>query len=81
MMVDRRSFIQGALGITPAVSALLSTTPTLWSDNSRHQHQMHPEAMDPNLIVFKIEGWDHCDTATENQLWIGISQTWRTAWR
>jgi hypothetical protein len=81
MMIDRRSFIQGALGVASAFPALSSTKPALRSDYSRLQHQTEPPAVDPNSIAFKIDGWDRCDTATENQLWIRINQSWRTAWR
>jgi hypothetical protein len=81
MMIDRRSFIQGALGVASAVPALSSTKPALRCDYSGPQHQTDSQAMDLNSILFKIDGWDRCDTATEIQLWIRINQSWRTAWR
>lgn len=82
MMIDRRIFIQGALGGVPALAALLSSKPLRVSQDSPLPAQLAGGGTDPNQIVFKIDGWDRCDlAATDNQVSIRINQLWRTAWR
>ena len=81
MIIDRRSFIEGTLGTLPMVAALLSTDPTPSSDASLLHHQTSWQAADTNSIVFKIDGWDSCDTTMDNQILIRINQAWRAAWR
>lgn len=82
MMLNRRIFIQGALGGVPALAALLSSKPLQASQASPPPAQVSGGGTDPNQIVFKIDGWDRWDTAaTDNQVSIRINQSWRTAWR
>lgn len=82
MMIDRRIFIQGALGVVPALAALLPSKPLQASRDSPLPAQVARGGTDPSQIVFKIDGWDCCDpSATDNQVSIRINQLWRTAWR
>jgi len=80
MMIDRRTFIiEGAtlLATAPALAGVLprsSTTQTPFVTGVR---------ADANSVLFKIEGWDHCDAkaSNANEMWIRIHQSWRSAWR
>ena len=80
MMIDRRTFIlQGAtlLATAPALAGVLprsSTTQTPLMTGAR---------ADANPVLFKIDGWDHCDAKASNgnEVWIRINQSWRSAWR
>lgn len=82
MMINRRIFMQGALGGVPALAALLSSAPLQASQALPLPAQVAGGGTDPNQIVFKIDGWDRCDpAATDNQVSIRINQLWRTAWR
>lgn len=81
MLIDRRTFIQGAA----CVAALLPIS-------SRAESQAQPTvgptsqtaggAVDLNSIIFKIEGWDlDSEEPADNVTLIRINQRWRTAWR
>ena len=73
MIVDRRAFIAGtalvvvapAIGLLPAPAA--SPAPTA------------PTIGRP---VFMIEGWSaQDDSPKDDQLWVRVDRSWRTAWR
>lgn len=78
MMVDRRTFIQGATLLATA-SALAAWLPR----SSTTQTRIAGSETDVNPVVFKIDGWDRCDAKglTGNEVLIRINQSWRTAWR
>jgi hypothetical protein len=81
MIVNRRIFIQGALATT-TFGALLPSSASQASHASLRPSQAPGSGTDSNEIVFKIDGWDCCDdVATNNQVSIKITQSWRTAWR
>jgi hypothetical protein len=70
MMIDRRDFIAGATSvlIAPAIRLLPSQQPSSAASQSR--------------VVFMIHGWSvQDDRASANQVWLTISNSWRTAWR
>jgi len=66
MMIDRRTFLQGAaLVVTPpALAALFSFSSTVQSRASRLPCALPPPTAGSgtavNAIVFKIGGWDRC---------------------
>jgi hypothetical protein len=75
MTIDRRAFVAGtalvviapAFGLLPAEAA-----PSVPS----------PNAPSVSRVVFMIVGWSAHDESTEdNQVWIRIGHSWRTAWR
>ena len=69
-MIDRRDFIAGAtlVFIAPAIRLLPSQQPASAADQSR--------------VVFMIHGWSiQDDSASDNQVWMTVSNSWRTAWR
>lgn len=78
MMVDRRTFIQGATLLT-AASALAARLP----HSSIMQTGIAGSEVDPFSVNFKIDGWDHGDRkgSTGEEVSIRINQSWRTAWR
>jgi hypothetical protein len=70
MMIDCPDFIAGTIlvGLTPAIQLLPC--------------QQVSSAAIQNRVVFMIRGWsveDDCGGA--NQVWITVSNSWRTAWR
>jgi len=73
MIVDRRAFIAGtalvvvapAIGLLPAPAA----SPA-------------PSAPTIGWPVFMIEGWSaQDDSPKDDQLWVRVDRSWRTAWR
>ena len=81
MIMNRRIFIQTALVAAPALRALPPSKPLPTSHASPLSAQEAGGGTDINQIVFRIDGWDRCDAATDNQVSIRISQSWRAAWR
>jgi hypothetical protein len=70
MMIDRREFIASAtlVFVAPAIHLLPS--------------QQRVSAASQSRIVFMIRGWSvQDDCAAANQVWITVSNSWRTAWR
>ena len=70
MMIDRRDFIASAslVFVAPAIHLLPSQQPSSAASQSR--------------VVFMIRGWSvRDDRAGANQVWITVSNAWRTAWR
>ncbi|HMA75252.1 MAG TPA: hypothetical protein VKP67_27755 [Xanthobacteraceae bacterium] len=70
MMIDRREFIAGAsvVVVAPTLQLLPSQQPFSASCQDR--------------VRFLIHGWsDGDDGAAADQVWIKISNSWRTAWR
>ena len=68
--MTRRDFIASAtLGfVAPAIHLLPSQQPSSAASQSR--------------VVFMIRGWTVQDErAVANQVWITVSNSWRTAWR
>jgi hypothetical protein len=74
MMVDRRTFIQGAalVATTPVLEALLSFSSTVQSHVSllacTPPPQMAGDETAMSSIVFKIDGWDRCDELAMDRL-------------
>ena len=69
-MIDRRDFIASAtlVFVAPAIHLLPSQQPSSAASQSR--------------VVFMIHGWSvQDDRAGANQVWITVSNSWRTAWR
>ena len=69
-MIDRRHFIASAtlVCVAPAIHLLPSRQPASAASQSR--------------VVFMIRGWSvQDDRAGANQVWITVSNSWRTAWR
>jgi hypothetical protein len=68
--MTRRDFIVGAtlVFVAPAAHLLPSQQPSSAASQSR--------------VVFTIRGWSgQDDRAGANQVWITVSNSWRTAWR
>ena len=81
MIMNRRLFIQTALVAPSAIRALPPPSKPLASHPSPLSAQEADCGTDMDQIVFRIDGWDRCDAATDNQVSIRISQSWRAAWR
>jgi hypothetical protein len=85
MRIDRREFIQAAalVATTPALAALIPLAPTAQASPVPSRSWLAPDSADANSIVFKIDGWDDCDTRVpeESEVSIRINQSWRAAWR
>ena len=70
MMINRREFIASAtvVVVTPTLQLLPSQQPFSVSSQNR--------------VSFLIHGWnDSDDGRAADQVWIKISNSWRTAWR
>ena len=68
MMIDRRDFIASAtlVCVAPAIHLLPS--------------QQRSSAASQSRVVFMIRGWSvQDDRAGANQVWITVSNSWRTA--
>jgi hypothetical protein len=69
-MIDRREFVSGTtlVAIAPTVSLLPVALPT--------------RAAETNRLVMKIDGWSTPDQrGADEEVWITVSRSWRTAWR
>jgi hypothetical protein len=85
MTIDRRSFIQRTT-LLAAIPTLAALYPLCSMAEAPQTPMLSPQAAgttDANLVVFKIDGWDHCDTrvSNENEVLIRINQSWRATWR
>ena len=70
MMIDRRNFIASAtlVFVAPAIHLLPSQQPS--------------SAASQSSVVFMIRGWSvQDDRGGANQVWITVSNSWRTVWR
>ena len=75
MMIDRRAFVAG--------TALVAVAPTLGLLPTQAGPSVAaPSAATAARIVFMIEGWSAQDDSTkDDQLWVRVDRSWRTAWR
>jgi hypothetical protein len=70
MMIDRREFIVGAGAVVAAPTLQLLPLQQSFSVSCQ------------NRVVFLIHGWsDDHDGQAADQVWIRLSNSWRTAWR
>jgi hypothetical protein len=70
MIIGRRDFIAGAtlVVVAPAIHLLRSQQPS--------------SAASPSRVIFMIRGWSVQENrAGADQVWITVSNSWRTAWR
>ena len=70
MMIDRRKFVSGTtlVAVVPTLSLLPVALPT--------------PAAETNRLVMKIVGWSTpCQRGTDEEVWIRVDRSWRTAWR
>jgi hypothetical protein len=85
MTIDRRSFIQrtALLAAIPTLAALYPLSSTAETPLPPALSPQAAGTTDPNPVVFKIDGWDHCDAkvSNENEVLIRINQSWRATWR
>ena len=69
-MIDRRKFVSGTalVAIVPTLSLLPVGLPT--------------PAAEANRLVMKIDGWSTPgQRGTDEEIWITVDRSWRTAWR
>jgi hypothetical protein len=90
-MMDRRTFLQGALlAVTPAIT----TVPPFLSTHSANSDAAQPSspqavdgAADLAPVAFAIQGWEQIasraldERSEEDPVFIAINQSWRCAWR
>jgi hypothetical protein len=70
MIIDRREFIAGAGAVVVAPTLQLLPLQQPFSVSCQ------------NHVAFLIHGWsDGGDDQAADQVWIRISNSWRTAWR
>ena len=70
MMIDRRTFIAGAMvaAVAPATNLLASPS--------------GPSADGTGGVVFLVEGWsDQSSDESADQIWLRIDRGWRASWR
>jgi hypothetical protein len=82
MIIDRRTFIHGSAFVASAsVIATLIPRSLPAQPQSERSEQRADEAAGSS-VVFKIDGWSLDDRGPdENEVFIRVSQSWRTAWR
>ena len=84
MTINRRTFLQdmAIVSIAPAISNLLLVSSAAQSSAAVSPAPLHSQPAGGNSIL-KIHGWDQqCDNELkENQVWLSINGSWRTAWR
>ncbi|HSI40115.1 MAG TPA: hypothetical protein VLA00_06155 [Xanthobacteraceae bacterium] len=74
MVIDRRTFVLGA-GVAAAAPALGIAPPAAPTAAAGI-------ALGAATPVFVIDGWADRDGAgPDNQLWLKVGSSWRTAWR
>jgi hypothetical protein len=69
-MIDRRKFVSGTalVAVAPTLSLLPVALPT--------------PAAEANRLVIKIVGWSTPgQRGTDEEVWITVNRSWRTAWR
>jgi hypothetical protein len=69
-MIDRRKFVSGTalVAVVPTLSLLPVALPT--------------PAGESNRLVMKIVGWSTPgQRGTDEEVWITVDRSWRTAWR
>jgi hypothetical protein len=67
-MIDRRKFLTTLVAVAPTLSLLPVALPT--------------PAAETNRLVMKIYGWSTPgQSGTDEEVWIRVNQSWRTAWR
>jgi hypothetical protein len=69
-MIDRRRFMSGTalVAVVPTLSLLPVALPT--------------PAAETNRLVMKIDGWSTPgQRGTDEEVWIRVDRSWRTAWR
>ena len=69
-MIDRRKFMSGTalVAVVPTLSLLPAALPT--------------PAAETNRLVMKIEGWSTPgQRGTDEEIWLTVDRSWRTAWR
>jgi hypothetical protein len=79
MMIDRRAFIHCA-ALFAAAPRLAVLAPL---SSPARVPLVNEAGADGDSVVFKIDGWDACDTevSSGNEVWLRINQSWRAAWR
>jgi hypothetical protein len=90
-MMDRRTFLQGAL---LAVTPVIATVPPFLSAHSATSDAVQPlspqavdGAADLAPVAFAIQGWEQIasralhERSEEDPVFITITQSWRCAWR
>jgi hypothetical protein len=82
MIIDRRTFIQGSAFVasTSAFATLIPGSLAAQVQSVQHKRVLGETA--DSSVVFKIDGWS-LDTKSpeENEAFLRINQSWRTAWR
>ena len=69
-MIDRRKFVSGTtlVAVVPTLSLLPVALPT--------------PAAETNRLVIKIDGWSTPgQRGTDEEVWVTVNRSWRTAWR
>jgi hypothetical protein len=69
-MIDRRKFMSGTalVAVVPSLSLLPVVLPTPAAETKR--------------LVMKIDGWSAPGQGgTDEEVWIRVDRSWRTAWR
>jgi hypothetical protein len=83
-MINRRTFLQNVAFVAsaPALTNLFLISSTAQSPASESVATSKPQPPGKNA-VFKIHGWDRQggSESQDNQVWISINDSWRTAWR
>jgi hypothetical protein len=80
MMIDRRTFIIQGATLLAAAPALAVSLP---GSSTAQTPLVTGAGAEENSILFKIDGWDHCEAEVSNgnEVWLRINQSWRAAWR
>jgi hypothetical protein len=90
MIMDRRTFIQGAafVAATPAIAGLFALPLSVQSHPTEvpSQPPQAAETRSDENSIFKIYGWDDggeiaLDRSSANTVLIRINQFWRISWR
>ena len=93
MMIDRREFVSGTalVAVAPTLSLLPVALPTPAAKTNRlgDLHRARNQNADPIIsgsakerVVMKIVGWSTPgQRGTDEEVWITVDRSWRTAWR
>ena len=82
MIIGRRTFIREGTCVasTAVIATFVSRSPAEQPQPERSAQSLGPSAGDP--VVLKIYGWTlDSESPGENEVFIRINQSWRTAWR
>jgi len=82
MSIDRRGFMQGAaLFAAGSLLPLFSDSEAYASSTTGIASTESVETGTAPSFAFRVNGWDSLGESSGDEIFVSVSQSWRTAWR